>query len=59
MIHAQFEKLVNILAPFIKKQDTKFRDVITVEKNWALYYIDYVKEALPVELAIILEYLLQ
>ena len=33
MTHAQFEKLVKILSPFIKKQDTKFRDAITVEKK--------------------------
>ena len=33
MTHGQFEKLVKMLAPFIKKQDTKFRDAITVEKK--------------------------
>ena len=33
MTHAQFEKLVKILAPFIKKQDTKFRDAIIVENK--------------------------
>ena len=33
MTHAQFEKLVKILALFIKKQDTKFRDAIPVENK--------------------------
>ena len=59
MTYTQFEKLVRIISPFIKEQDIRLRDAISVEKRYVLYYIDFVREAQPIESVIIWGCLLQ
>ena len=36
MTHAQFEELVEIMSPFIKKQDIKLRNAIPIEKKMGI-----------------------